>query len=158
MYGSSRKPLGEATRRDLDALLAQADLAAGEVPPPLDDYINSLSESSFHDALWDYIVKDGRKEAAIYDAAGITRSKFSRIRSDRNYKPDKLTAVSLIFVLGLSIDAAEALLRSAGLALSRSSRFDLIVRYFLERGETDPFAVNDALFAYKEPLICGVQE
>ena len=158
MDENGRKPLGEETRRELDALLAQADLAAGEVPPPLDDYINSLSESSFHDTLWDHIVKDGRKEAAIYDAAGITRSKFSRIRSDRNYRPDKLTAVSLIFVLGLSIDAAEALLRSAGLALSRSNRFDLIVRYFLEKGETDPFAVNDALFAYKEPLICGVQE
>jgi hypothetical protein len=158
MDATGWKPLDEAVRRELDALLEQADLSAEEAPPPLDDYINSLSESSFHDTLWDFIIRDGRRESAIYGAAGITRSKFSRIRSDRNYRPDKLTAVSLIFALGLSIDAAETLLRTAGLALSRSNRFDLIVRYFLERGETDPFTVNNALFAYKEPLICGVQE
>lgn len=152
------RTIDDSLRSAIDAYIAKAQLVVSEPPPPLDEYIQSLTDSTFHDLLWDYIVADGRKEVEIYEQAGISRAKFSRIRSNRDYKPDKVTAVSLIFALGLGLDAAEKLLKSAGLALSTSSRFDLIIRYFLETGDTDFFHVNDALYSYNEPLICGVSE
>ena len=45
------------------------------------------------------------------------------------------------------------MLSRAGLALSRSSKFDVIVRFFLERGVHDVFRINEALFAYDQPLL-----
>lgn len=155
---SKRQPLPREVRERIDAYIEEAELAASAPPLPLDEYLRSSAGETFHDMLWDFIDRDGRSEVAIYEAAGISRSKFSRIRSDRNYRPDKVTAVSLVFALRLGLDAAESLLRAAGLALSAASRFDLIVRYFLETGDTDPFHVNDALYAYGQPLICGVEE
>lgn len=148
--------IGADLRFRIDAFIEAAQLAAATPPPPLDEYLQSLSGSSFHDLLWDFIGKDGRSEVEIYEQAGISRAKFSRIRSNRDYKPDKLTAVSLVFALRLDLESAEKLLRSASIALSAASKFDLIIRYFLEAGDTDYFHVNDALFTYNEPLICGV--
>lgn len=127
-------------------------------PPPLDEYIQSFKGLSFHETLWDIISKSKLTEVEIYERAGISKSKFSRIRSDNHYKPDKITAVSLVFALELDISTAERLLKSASIVLSSSSKFDLIIRYFLEQGDTDAFHVNDALFTYKEPLICGITE
>ena len=64
--------------------------------------------------------------------------------------------LSFVFVLHLPLDDAENLLSTAGYALSRSSVFDLIVRYYLEKGDADAVHVNDALYTYKQPLLCGV--
>ena len=51
----------------------------------------------------------------------------------------------------------EKLLRSAGFALSPASVFDLICRYFFENAPADPDRVNDALWTYRQPLVCGVR-
>lgn len=150
------KPLDIELRTKLDAYIAQATIELSSPPPPLDEYIQSLKGSSFHETLWNLIAKAKYTEVQIYERAGISKSKFSRIRSDHQYKPDKLTAVSLIFALELDLDAAEKLLQSASIILSSSSKFDLIIRYFLEQGDTDTLHVNDALYAYNEPLICGI--
>lgn len=152
------KPLDKELKASLDAYINNALFNVGVPPPPLDEYIQSLKASSFHETLWDIIAQSHHTEVEIYERAGISKSKFSRIRSDRQYKPDKLTAVSLVFALELDLNAAEKLLQSASIVLSSSSKFDLIIRYFLEQGDTNALHVNDALYAYNEPLICGITE
>ena len=42
-------------------------------------------------------------------------------------------------------------------ALSPASVFDLICRYFFENAPADPDRVNDALWTYGQPLVCGVR-
>ena len=129
----------------------------GEPPDPaaLADYIRDQSQRSFRDRIFDAIRRSGLADVDVYSRAGISKSTFSRIRSGD--KPAKDVAISLAFVLGLSATQTDALLGSAGYHLSRSSVFDLIVRFFLERGVHDLLAVNDALYAHHQPLLAGVR-
>lgn len=55
--------------------------------------------------------------------------------------------------MGLSLDEMRDLLGRAGFALSRSSKRDLIVEYFVASGVHDLFAINEALYEFDQPLL-----
>lgn len=78
----------------------------------------------------------------LYAHAGITRQHFSKIKSNVNYQPSKETAL----VLRLLLDETKDLIGSAGFTLSRSSKRDLIVEYFIREGIYDLDAINDILY------------
>ena len=118
----------------------------------LDDAINQIDES-FSEMVFRIIAERGLNEVEVYKKANLDRKLFSKIRSNRTYNPKKPTAVSLAISMHLDIDETEDLLCKAGYALSRSSRFDIIVRYFIEQKHYDVNEINDALFAFDEPLL-----
>lgn len=95
----------------------------------------------------------GLADSEVYHRANLSRQLFSKIRSNRAYRPTKPTAVALAVALRLSVSQTQDLLARAGFTLSRSSKFDVIVRFFLERRIYDVFQINEALFAYDQPLL-----
>ena len=91
-------------------------------------------------------------DSEAYTKAYVDRRHFSKIRKDVNYVPNKKTVLAFTIALELSLDEAKDLLASAGFALSRSSKTDIIVAYFLQNKIYDMFEINDVLYAYGQPV------
>lgn len=129
-----------------------APALSAAAPRELDDLLSNL-DASFSETLLVLIDERGMTDAEVYHRANLSRQLFSKIRSNRAYRPTKPTVVALAVALELDPRQTQDLLGRAGLALSRSSKFDVIVRFFLERGVHDVFRINEALFAYDQPLL-----
>ncbi|OUO35083.1 macro domain-containing protein [Olsenella sp. An290] len=110
-------------------------------------------DASFSEALLALIDERGLTDAQVYRRANLSRQLFSKIRSKPDYRPSKPTAVALALALGLTLPQTQGLLAHAGLTLSRSSKFDVIVKFYLARGVHDVMTVNEALFAFDQPLL-----
>lgn len=134
---------------------AAASMASMSAPRDLADLLDHLDES-FSTTLLALIDARGLTDAQVYKRANISRQLFSKIRSNPAYRPTKPTAVALGVALGLTLDELRDLLARAGFALSRSSRFDVIVEFYVARGVYDIFRINEALFAYDEQLLGSI--
>lgn len=129
-----------------------APAAPQMAPASLSEALRSLDES-FAEMLLRKIDEQGITDAACYKKANISRKLFSKIRADRLYRPSKPTALAFALSLELELDETQELLRKAGFALSHSSKFDVIVEYFIQNGVYDVMRVNEALFAFDQPLL-----
>ena len=117
----------------------------------IDDLMGQMEET-FSQRLLRMIDERGMTDAEAYTKAYVDRRHFSKIRKDVNYAPNKKTVLAFTIALELSLDEAKDLLRSAGFALSRSSKTDIIVAYFLQNKIYDMFEINDVLYAYGQPI------
>ncbi len=118
----------------------------------LDEMLRDM-DKGFAETLFDYIDAKGMDDVECYKNANIDRKTFSKIKCNKNYKPSKQTVLSFAIALHLSLEETNHLLGTVGMTLSRSSKFDVIVSYFIENGKYNIFEINETLFAFDQVLL-----
>ena len=109
-----------------------------------------LRQKTFSSRLVRLVEARHVRPAAFYRAAGIDRKLFSAIRRSEYYQPSRDTAIRCCLALRLNAEETDALLASAGYALSDARRFDIIVRGCIEKGVFGVDEVNTVLDALGE--------
>ncbi len=118
----------------------------------LDDRIRHVSDT-FSQYLQYLIRKKKMNNAEVYKRTIVDKKTFSKIKNNRNYHPQKLTALCLCVGAKLNLDESKDLLARAGYALSPCDKTDIIFSYFIENEIYDMIELDIQLEEHGLPCI-----
>ena len=107
----------------------------------------------FSESLLQLIDKTGKKDSEIYKKANISKQHFSKIRNNPHYQPTKATAIAFALALELDVDQTNELISKAGYTLTNSSKFDVIIQYFIQQKNYNIVEINIALYEFDQNLL-----
>lgn len=116
----------------------------------LEERMRHLSDT-FQEYLLYLIEMKGLSNAEVYKNAIVTKQLFSKIKVNKEYHPDKATAMRLCVGAKLNLDETKDLLARAGYALSPCDKRDVIFSFFIENGVFDMIEIDIALEEYGLP-------
>lgn len=151
-YEQTLRPRYQMSRNLEMSDVCMASMPCEESSLSLDEYIKN-KDAGFTETLLSLVKKKGLKNATVYKRANISKQHFSKLINDPNAKPSKQTAIALSLALELNLDATRDLIGRAGYALTNSSTFDLIIRYFIEHGQFNVIEINIALYEFDQSLL-----
>ena len=122
-------------------------------PKPTLAHLLAQTDAGFSETLLKLIDRTGKKDSEIYSKANISRQHFSKIRNNPDYKPTKSTAIAFAIALELDLEQTQDLIGRAGFKLTNSSKFDVIIMYFIEEHNYNIMDINTALFEFDQSLL-----
>lgn len=147
-----------AARKDLvyDAFyeVSQEDMAPalGPISGGLDELLEKKDEP-FHISMMKIIDRKGMKDSEVYKKANLDRKHFSKIKTVQGYLPGKGTVMALAVALELSREEAVAFLALAGYAFSPNKVSDIIIGFFIDRGQYDIDVINAHLYDHDQSVL-----
>ena len=131
---------------------AKACTTTANEPDDLATFLKQ-KDDTFAVTLVDLIERSGKKNSEIYKKANVDKKLFSKIINNVKYHPSKQTAIAFAIALELDLEATQDLIGRAGYTLTHSSRFDLIIEYFIRKKNYNIFEINEVLFQFDEVLL-----
>jgi len=147
-----RPRLNEPEEQEEDLSKAGSVFSDGDSAVRLEELIGDVGKT-FHEVLFEKIAQSGMTDVEVYKRANVDRKLFSKIRSNPAYHPRKDTVLALAIALKMDVEETRDLLSRAEYALSPSSKSDVIIRYFIERGIYDIDLINIALHDYGQAIL-----
>ena len=120
-----------------------APCAPSPAPPTDLSAFLKQKDAGFAVTLVDLIQRSGKKNSEVYKKANVDKKPFSKIINNVNYHPSKQTAVAFAIALELDLDQTQDLIGRAGYTLTHSSKFDLIIEYFILNKQFSVHKINE---------------
>ena len=117
--------------------------------PSLLDMLENMDDT-FAVTLLKLIDLKGISDVECYKKANVSKQTWYKIMNEKDYKPSKNTVISFAIALELSLEETKHLLSTVGFTLSKSSKFDIIIEYFLLNEEYNIFTINETLFKFDQ--------
>ncbi len=130
-------------------LVLEEKLEQCSCPSELIELMDNIDDG-FAVTLLKLIDAKGLTDVECYKKANVSKQTWYKIMNEQDYKPSKNTVLCFAIALELSLEETDHLLSTVGFTLSKSSKFDIIIEYFLLHGVYDIFTINETLFEFDQ--------
>ena len=117
----------------------------------------ATTEKTFQEKFFELMDEKGLTAPEVYTAAHLSKQVFSKMMCDKDYHPNKYTAIKFCLTLKLDIDQTMDLLSRAGWTLSPSSKPDLVVKGCIINHEYNEVNINLIMFDKCKTQLCNIK-